>query len=77
MDESEKGVNVMANAKKCDICGKFYDFYITNHTDPRHINGVGFFEIDRKSASAREILDSCPECLYKILEFIESLKGEK
>ena len=92
MERLAKGVSVMANAKKCDICGKFYEHYgreispcnlEADTISPNSID-IGFSaldypfnEFDRPVMYVRDHLDLCPECLGKILEFIESLKGDK
>lgn len=62
----------MALAKRCDRCGKFYEYYIT--TDK--VNAVGLFKISQNGniwAPDKSGYDLCPECLR---EFEDFMKGE-
>ncbi len=81
----------MANAKRCDLCKKYYEPYgqkyeprscAVDTIDPNSIDIVySIYDypedpIDpfRPVSFVRDHFDLCPECLGKILEFIESLK---
>lgn len=85
----------MANAKKCDLCGKYYEPYGRRKPDHRDwkadiINpnsiDITYCAYDypedtcdfmRPVSFVRDHFDLCPECLGKISDFIESLKGDK
>lgn len=58
----------MADAKKCDICGKFYMPQLGIMNDNGYYLGYdgGFIRIDR--------YDLCPDCNKKLNEFVESMK---
>ena len=84
----------MANAKKCDVCEKYYEpygvkpahySYVADTIGPNSID-ITYCTYDypedtcdfmRPVSYVRDHFDLCPECLGKILDFIESLKGEK
>jgi hypothetical protein len=66
----------MANAKKCDICGKLYENYsdsdnedmiIFGHKNEPHIGG----------SVTKRLFDCCPDCLKSVKEHIESLKHKE
>lgn len=64
----------MANAKKCDRCGNYYD---ENKTKPRELTG-GYVMAKLKTlthASATsytdEVFDLCDECLGKFYSFMD------
>lgn len=60
----------MANAVKCDRCGRFYDNYnMRNNED--NINGIMTLNIDmnRKYFSHRAI-DLCPECMKSFKQWL-------
>lgn len=60
----------MSMAKKCDICGKFYEGY-------PGISGISFERMFMKSSdvqSTAETFDCCPECMDAIKKHLDSLK---
>lgn len=62
----------MANAKKCDRCGKYYD---NNET---YINGwrtTGLETISNSSGGFGGRYDLCDDCLKEFIEVF--MKGEK
>lgn len=61
----------MADAKKCDRCGKLYEWYCTEY-DGTDINGAGLFR-DRQYSI---FYDLCPECLEELIEWIERCDKE-
>ena len=66
----------MANAKKCDICGKFYEPYSYRYGD-KFPNGIRFV---RESSTERSVskvygYDCCPDCLYQIGALIYDLQN--
>lgn len=66
----------MAKAKKCDICGKFYEMYNVRK-DSRKPNGFHMLNIDEDGRYfSGPVVDCCPECMTSIQNHIESLKGE-
>lgn len=64
----------MANAKKCDICGGFYDAYNTDYSknDPNYIQ-YGF-EDDKDEHWDTALHECCPKCMFEILFLIEMIK---
>ena len=72
----------MAAARKCDICGKFYEPYNNMYIDyscrknPDHTNGFTLLNIVNDGDFATtNIQDCCPECMESIKRYIESLKS--
>lgn len=66
----------MAIARKCDICGRYYDPY-NNTGCLRKSNGVTFISVtNSEEVSTNERYDCCPECIEKVSSFIETMKGE-
>lgn len=69
----------MALAKKCDICGTFYDLY--NHKNNKDkLNGFMFLNIDESGRYfSHNPVDCCPTCMESIQRYINSLclKGEQ
>lgn len=69
----------MALAKKCDICGKFYEPYSVK--EDKEPNGVAFIHVNDRNgdwwAAGRGKLDCCPECMESILIHIMRLKDKK
>lgn len=57
----------MADAKKCDVCGKFYDHYdcvtIENGTT---MNGCKIRFTAANDICCWSNLDLCPECMTKV-----------
>ena len=65
----------MAVAKKCDICGKFYELYNVKN-DSKNTNGFMFLNInDERKYYAHDIIDCCPECMRSIRGHIDLLKN--
>lgn len=74
----------MANAKQCDICGKFY----AAHKLSKKLRGYGMcdtavitlFDPDYDANYPGELedaqvsIETCPECMKRIKEFINSMK---
>lgn len=64
----------MALAKKCDICGKFYEFSGGNYDKPanaiqlrsRNKTNTQYWELDT--------YDCCPKCIESILDHINKLR---
>lgn len=66
----------MAKAKKCDICGKFYEMYNVRK-DSCKPNGFQMLNIDADGRYfSGPVVDCCPECMTSIQNHIENLKGE-
>lgn len=71
----------MANAKQCDICGKFY---AAHKVDRRARDYYGDTNLIRLYDLGPDLaipnnddprsFETCPECFRKVNEFIESLK---
>lgn len=56
-------------AKKCDLCGNFYDHYDGWRENEEEANAIIFNDrgLDGRS-TGRKLYDLCPECMNKILE---------
>lgn len=61
----------MATAKKCDICGKFYELYNTED-DENKVNGLMLLNIDESGKYfVHKAIDCCPTCMETIVEAIK------
>lgn len=58
----------MADAKKCDICGGFYDL-------PNSLQYIKYALIKREIINTA--YDLCPECQKKLNNFVESMKEKE
>ena len=63
----------MANAKKCDRCGKYYDEYIeeiwvTTHNKIRNIDGFALTE----DGYVHHNMDICPMCMIKFVDWMNT-----
>ena len=59
----------MANAKKCDRCGGFYEFGdIGVSKGGSYVTGISF---TRRNNSPIEAMDLCKECIDKLKCFID------
>lgn len=74
----------MSNAKKCDICGKYYDVidmseYMLDYE--RHINMVRLHRAMKPDEKRYDHddhwfhFDACDECLQDVLDYILSKKA--
>ena len=65
----------MANAKKCDRCGRLYEFY-----DGERVFASGArytkFCLCHHSTCAEHNFDLCPPCMKSLMIWIASGKGE-
>lgn len=62
----------MALARKCDLCGAYYDFYNV-HSDP---NCFTFVNVnDDNEHLDLEYFDLCPNCLEELTNKVKKLKG--
>lgn len=76
----------MANAKQCDICGAFYAAHKLSNKlrgyDIRDTAAIIIFdpnpnaEYPGEVEESRKDLETCPECMKRIKEFIASMKKE-
>lgn len=67
----------MANAKKCDICGKFYDIYNTTKDCKNH-NSFRFANVNEYDVCWNQRLyDCCPTCMEQIKSYIELMKKDR
>lgn len=72
----------MALAKKCDVCGKFYDHYeAINDYDGafRNYNTLTVYRKTKyeKSTTTKYNFDLCPECMKAFEEWINNRKEDK
>ena len=63
----------MAIAKKCDICGKLYEFA------PKAVHhGLSFEKMNIKGSILHsETLDCCPECMDAIEKLVVTLSNKE
>lgn len=76
----------MANAKQCDICGKFYAAHKLSkklgHYDMRDTGVIALYDPDPNAEYPRDLdgcqeeLESCPDCMRKVKTFIAEMKGD-
>lgn len=63
-------------AKKCDLCGSFYDRY-NEKENKNKPNGFCYLNLDDLGKFYKgPSIDCCPECMKKIQNFVEGLKNE-
>ena len=64
----------MAVAKKCDRCGKFYEYYAGRNTEFKKSgksNGLVLLDYDTKGGYwVNKSYDLCPECMRKLEAFL-------
>lgn len=60
----------MAEAKKCDRCGQFYDFYGKTVTIDGYKCKVNGFRYKFNNSNNSDYKDLCPDCLQKLFEFM-------
>lgn len=73
----------MANAKQCDICGKFYAAHKVDRRCRDYYgdtNVIRLFDLGSDINVSKEPVgteyETCSECFSKVVEFIDSLKNE-
>lgn len=71
----------MANAKKCDICGKYYDVPERNDgfEEWRNTSMVRVLRLKPEDARHNHDImqfDSCDECLQDVLDYILSKRAD-
>lgn len=72
----------MANAKKCDICGKYYDVPERNGDIVFDSRNTSMVRILRLKPDDRHInhdimqFDACEECLQDVIDYILTRKAE-
>ena len=65
---------VMAIAKKCDVCGTYYEPYNIKCSSER-VNGLMFLNIDTSQKYfSHNTIDCCPKCMETIKRHIRSLQ---
>lgn len=77
----------MANAKQCDICGDFYAAHRLSNKlrgyDIRDTAAIILFDPDPNADhpgdldGIQEALETCPNCIARIKEFIAAMKDNK
>lgn len=72
----------MSNVLKCDRCGKIYEYYSTRRykikaieTDANSISLTG--SKPNGSSVGTRPLDLCPECMDKMVDFLEGRNDDK
>ena len=64
----------MAKARKCDICGEYYDGYNLKNGS----NGITFIRIHDDGSYTRvsDLIDLCPKCRVNVSALINGKDGE-
>lgn len=62
------------NAKKCDRCNKFYEYYNGNK-NAENANAIRFVENSHHGVYSCSLYDFCPECMAKLQEWLK--EGDK
>ena len=62
----------MANAKKCDRCGSYYD----RNKGDKNINGCFVRGIRLETSGPYRILDLCDHCICDLYKFLELDKDD-
>lgn len=60
----------MSNAKKCDRCGKFYDFY----EGLEYIPNQNLFNCITLYGEKSKIFDLCPSCMKSLFDWLDCEK---
>lgn len=66
----------MADAKKCDVCGEYYDKYYTSEKDRDKANTIILTNgmiLSRGHVDAKEL---CPDCMKSVKEHLEYLSSK-
>lgn len=68
----------MADARKCDACGKYYDVNQRYETSGRVRGGIlkGIVTIDSDSGCTDKYFDLCDDCMGHILGFVHEAGGD-
>lgn len=67
----------MSIAKKCDVCGKYYESYNTKNKADEP-NGIMFVNIDEQQKYyAHKPIDTCPSCIESIRSHLDTIKVKK
>lgn len=67
----------MANAKKCDICGKFYDHYQNIKLENGMTMDGCMIEFASNNGVRWKSLDLCPECMTKVHTLLHDILSER
>ena len=66
----------MADAKKCDICGKLYPKYDYEFAD-NEINGIAYvqehYDVIGYFYARKITYDCCPDCLKSVIDYVTDL----
>lgn len=63
----------MANAKKCDRCGSYYD----KNKGIKSINGFFVKGVRLETSGPYDVLDLCDPCIYDLYTFLGLNKEEE
>ena len=67
----------MANAKKCDICGKYYDLYCQVKLENGMIISGCRLRFTADNDCCWNSVDLCQECMAKVHMLLSSIEGER
>lgn len=66
----------MANARKCDRCGKLYEEYNTDNNSKK-FNAIMPVSLDyERKYYPRKVMDLCPECMTKLANWLKCNEEE-
>lgn len=67
----------MANARKCDRCGKLYEEYNVGHNNKKP-NGIQLISLDTSHKYfGYFLMDLCPDCMDQFQEWLKQQDGKK
>lgn len=67
----------MANAKKCDICGQFYNFYQGVTLKNGKVQNGCKLRFESDSGTGWGTVDLCPECMTKVHNLLQGIMEGK
>ena len=67
----------MSLAKKCNVCGKYYENYSMEFENDE-INAFVFVETDEvcRYDCIKDAVDCCPQCMSSIVRYIRTLRSK-
>ena len=65
----------MSDALKCDICGKYYDYYGTKGEGEYNTVVLGLYDRSGYLQDRKKTLDCCTGCMKSIMNHIDSLRN--
>lgn len=70
-------MSLMANAKKCDICERYYDIYKEVEVEPWGKYTGCQLRFEYCSSNSIRVIELCPECMKKVHTLFIGIAEEK